>query len=364
MTAEPVPQGLVCLTASEPPAEPAHGSELLVSELAAWLHRSGWPVELVAARRRPGRPVLDDVPVDLLEHWGERQWPQGLDTASAAVTGLAFRLRRLDPWLVHAFLPADALAARLAEHPYVLSVGGLIRPESFTGFPLLWRLFQLACEGARRVVCPSQSAADHLRGMYGLVAEVVPNGVDVGALATVTASRQPNLVFCPLAGDDDGEAARLVVDALAELDGGVELVVAGSVPGDAQRALAAALSEAGRERLRFVGPVDRSRRVAWSARAAVTCHPVPQGFPQAVVESLAVGTPAVGVDRGSAPEVLSAEVGGLFAYGDPGGCAEALRRVLGRAGDDDLAAACRHRARCYDWAAVGPRLLDLYRRAR
>lgn len=358
--------GLVCLTSSEPPLGDGHGSPGEVSELASWLHGRGWQVEIVTGRRRPGRDVTADVPADLLRSWEQRRWPQGLDEASSVVAGMAFRLRRFAPWLVHAFLAADAAAAALADRPYVVSYGGMIQPEVFTGHPQLWQLFQLVSRGARQIICPSVAAADHLEAMYGLRAEVVPPGVDTARFADLRVPQQPGLILAPGSADDPQARLPLLFDAFAEVARqrpDAELAVIGPGRPDAVRELLGRLPAGVASRVRPVGPVDRQRQAAWYARAAVTCVPgVRQGFPQALVESLAAGTPVVAANDGGAPEIVTPEVGVLFTADDTGACARRLLDTLDLSADAATAALCHRRAAEFDWDAVGPRLVELYQR--
>lgn len=358
------PGGLICLTSSEPPLGDGHGSPAEVSELASWLHGRGWQVEIVTGRRRPGRDVTADVPSDLLASWEERRWPQGLDEASSIVAGMAFRLRRFAPRLVHAFLAADAAAAALADRPYVVSYGGMIQPEVFTGHPQLWQLFQLVSHGARRIICPSAAAAEHLEAMYGLPAEVVPPGVDTARFADLRVPRQPGLILAPSSPDDPQARLALLIDAFAEAARqrpDAELAVVGPGRPDAIRDLLGRLPAAVASRVRPIGPVDRQRQLTWYGRAAVTCVPaVRQGFSQALVESLAAGTPVVAANDGGAPEIVTPEVGFLFSADDPEACARRLVQALELSDDPATQSRCQRRAADFDWDAVGPRLVELY----
>jgi len=98
---------------------------------------------------------------------------------------------------------------------------------------------------------------------------------------------------------------------------------------------------------------------------------VSDGSTRALVESLAVGTPVLCADGGSAAELLddkavAAGAGQRFAAGDAEECASAIERSLERRRvdeADDIEEACRAIASLYDWSFVGPRLIDLYRQA-
>ncbi len=339
-----------------------------MSGLAAWLHHSGWPVEIVAGRRRPGRDVGEDVPVDLLESWEQRRWPQGLDEASSLVAGMAFRLRRLAPWLVDAFLYADAVAAHMADQPYVVSFGGMVAPELFTGRPELWQLFSLAAQGARRIVVPSRAAADHLKAMFGFDAVVVPDGVDMARFADAHVRRQPGLILGPVFADDARHRIEVLIDAFGMVAGQVpeaELVITGPVDASRCETLVARVPADVRHRVRMVGAADRQRMVTWYARATVTCAPAAaEASGTSLVESLAAGTPVVAAASGVHREIVTGPEGILYATDDARACAEALIRMLRESADGERQDVCRRRARDFDWTVIGPQLASVYREAR
>jgi glycosyltransferase involved in cell wall biosynthesis len=278
---------------------------------------------------------------------------------------MARRLRRMAPDVVHSFLYTDAAAARLAHRPYILSVGGIALRSSFAGQRLKLRLFELARSGAAAIVCPSQAAARHLRDEYGHDAEVIPNGLDVERFR-VDLQRRPGRIFCAATPNDNRKRPHVLVEAfgiLAERGIDAELVFAGAVSASRRDELLHRLPEPVRNRVSFAGEVAEDEVVRLYAGSTVTCLPsLNEAFGMVVVESLAAGTPVVGTDHGAIPELLSAEVGRMFAPDDPDACASGLQHFLELESSAALQMACRARAAAFDWSVVGPRFLDLYRR--
>jgi len=104
---------------------------------------------------------------------------------------------------------------------------------------------------------------------------------------------------------------------------------------------------------------DASLREAY-ARAWVTVLPsTAESFGMTVVESLASGTPAVVLRGGGGPTEIVTPGTGLLA--DPEHLPGALGEALELSRQAGTVAACRDRARDFDWdAAVVPALLAVY----
>jgi glycosyltransferase involved in cell wall biosynthesis len=112
----------------------------------------------------------------------------------------------------------------------------------------------------------------------------------------------------------------------------LELVVAGS----GEPAYAARLRERARAispRIRFVGTLDDAgvRDLLSSAMMSVVASLCYDNLPNAILESLAAGTPVAASDLGSMAEVLrGTDAGFLFPPGDPRALADGLARALSR----------------------------------
>ncbi len=347
-------RGLVCLTppnASEPGGGPRHE---VVSELAAWLHGFGWPVEIVTA---------NDPSSGLSRALGR-------ETGKPELLGLSYRLKRLGPWLVHVFEPSEATAARMAGAPYVISVRTPSN-SAMASAPGARDEFESGLSNARRVITPSRTAARTLLENFGFESAVVPDGVDAERLSAVPARRTRPLVVCPVFEVGDGDLA-LLVDAFLRLVSTVsdaQLVIAGRIDAKVHAELVSRMPEHLRGRLVVLDKADRRRVLTMFGRASVTCFPSATGSSaKSVVESLAIGTPVVCAEGGAAAEVIdedavAAGAGVRFSAGDSDACASSMIRVMDGAGSEAVVDGCRARAYLFDWTFVGPRLVELYRHA-
>jgi len=130
----------------------------------------------------------------------------------------------------------------------------------------------------------------------------------------------------------------------------VELVLAGRHPRERVAALADALPEAVRERVRWAGFVDDAELVRLLRSCAAFVFPsLNEGFGLAVVEAMACGAPVVSSGAGSLEEVVGA--GGLvLPPTDEGQWVGALERVLGDPSyREALVARAVTRAEAFSW---------------
>lgn len=98
------------------------------------------------------------------------------------------------------------------------------------------------------------------------------------------------------------------------------------------------------------------------ASAHVSVLPaVEESFGLVLAESLAAGTPVVAARSGAGPEIVTDAVGRLFEPDDAASLASALEEALGMG--ESARAACRERARRWDWSTVGPRYESLEQQA-
>jgi glycosyltransferase involved in cell wall biosynthesis len=323
----------------------------VVSELAAWLHSYGWPVEIVAS---------NDPSIGLSQALGR-------SVGTSEVLGLSYRLKRLSPWLVHAFEPTEADAARMAGVPYVLSVPTVLGADLSAG-PDALRELEVCLRSACQVIAQSRAAATNLFQRFGVESTVVPDGVDTKRLGTVPIRRGRPLVVCPTF-EIDHDDLEMLVDAfvlVASSVDGAQLAIAGPLSAKSHGELVSRMPERIRSQLLVLEKADRKRVLSMFGRASVTCVPSAGSSGRSVVESLAVGTPVVCADGGSAAEIIDEEAveagaGHRFAPGDVGGCADSLTELIEQSSSEDVVERCRSRAYLFDWSFVGPRLVEIYR---
>lgn len=343
------------------------GSETLIQSLGSWLQpKLPAGVSVLAGGAGASAYQLDGLGYRRVKAPDLRRLHRDLDTEVTFVPEMSVRLRQARPALVHSFLYTDAAAARMARVPYVVSYGGIALPGPFRVRRLKWRLFHFASAGARRVFCPSEAAAGHMRKVYGYAAEVLPNGLDTSPYWQPGTEREPGLILCASTPDDRRKRAEILIRAFGRLApdrSGLRLALAGSARPSTQQELLSLLDDQWHHRVSFLGDLDPGELRAWYSRAALTCLPsLNEAFGLVLVESLAAGTPVVGADHGAIPEIVTPEVGRLFEPDDPESCAAAIGDVLDRTGPGTQEE-CRKRASKFDWDTVGPLYLAAYEEA-
>ena len=88
---------------------------------------------------------------------------------------------------------------------------------------------------------------------------------------------------------------------------------------------------------------------------------VDEAFGLVLLESLAAGTPVVAARSGGPPEIVSSDaIGRLFEPDAADDLARALDEALELSAGDAATAACRERARDYDWSRVVERYEEVY----
>lgn len=231
----------------------------------------------------------------------------------------------------------------------------------------LWRLKQAAYDRSRlTIVAPSRwigrlASESPLLGRFPV--RFVPNGVDLDvfragrrAEARAALGIDPTarvVLFSALRVDDRRKGGALLAEALRSLaDSGIELAVAGAGSLDLGRPC------------RELGRLDEAGMAAAYAAADIYVHPaIAENLPNAVVESIACGTPVVAFDVGGIPDaVRHLETGYLARPGDARDLAQGIATL---AGDEALRARlstrCREVAEAeYSRGREAQSLLDLY----
>jgi len=232
---------------------------------------------------------------------------------------------------------------------------------------------QDACAQASACIGVSQSLVNVLRG-WGVPEHklhVIRNGVDLDRFAP-----QDRVVARAALGLDAAAPLLLGVGNLIELKGhallveavyalredwpALRLVIAGEGPERAR--LTAQIERLGLgARVRLLGAVENAALPAWYSAADLFLMPSSsEGLPNALLESLACGTPALASAVGGIPEVLGGlpQAGELLAERSVPAIAAALRRWLGRPPDRT---AVRRVAQGHSWAHSVAQLAPLMR---
>lgn len=314
---------------------PPGGIQVMVLRLQEWL-----------------APTLD-VHVVSLEGTVERlcaTWPRvallgtrlhGLDKPprvdARTVVRLTRLLREISPIAVHTHhigpLLYGGLAARLAGVPRLIHTE---HDAWHLDAPRRRRLERAAIALLRpRLVADARLVAEALlRAVPFSRPQIVPNGIDTACFSPGDRAAARHALGLPAAARLVGTAGRLesvkgqdlLIDALAELPGDVELAVAGD--GSCRAGLE---RQAGRlglgGRVHFLGHVEDI--VTFYRALDLFCLPSrAEGLPLSLLEAQACGVPAVVTDVGGMREVLSPDASCAVAPGDSAALADALKRKL------------------------------------
>jgi phosphatidylinositol alpha-mannosyltransferase len=338
------------------------GAERYLHEMARAQARRGHDVTIITTGNRPGRRREDGVDVLRLP----RRFPgQGvIEEAGFGRQVLPSLLRsRFDA--VHSLGPSDASASVLAAR--VRRRRRTVYTNQGIPFRASWDTRPDAHHHARVVRdvdvygCYSRHAAEVLRLEYGREGTITPGGVDTSVFVPGRRAPEPTILFSG-ALDVPRKGLRELLDAFAVVARerpATRLCLTG--PGDASALLDAAPPEV-RDRTTVLPPATGSELARRYAAAWVTAFPsVKEAFGMVIVESLAAGTPVVGVDDSAVPELVTAEVGTLARPRDTVSLAEGCLSVLDLATRPETAASCRAAALPYDWdAALAPRMEEIY----
>ncbi len=320
----------------------------LLRELAPLADRE----RLAAVTRRPDL-VPDGVEaVDL---------PARSQVARMAV-GLPRVLRRLRPDLGHfnyVIPPAYRGASVVTVHDLSFEHDpGLMEPRDRFFFRTM---VPRSARRADRVLTVSRRTKEDLVERYGVVEErivVTPNAVDPVFHPNGGApERAPYVLF--VGGIQPRKDPLSAVEALALLDGELNLVLVGAEKrgGDELRSAVRRLGL--EQRVEFTGHVERDE-LAMLYRGA-TCLVFPsryEGFGLPVLEAMASGIPVVAASAGAVPEVAG-DAAVLVAPGDAAAVAAGIERAL--ADRERLVAAGLERARSFSWTESARRTLEVYR---
>lgn len=316
----------------------AGGVERMALTLAALTDRQRWRPVLVV-HESPGlaatiRTARDQgLQVEVLP---PRSGPKGLWT----ILGLAWRLRRLNPAVVHVHRSwamsgtAGVVAAALARCDVTVATEHLFNPGTR---PRAFRVRRVLDRVVDCHVAVSGSLATVLRDRFGLspsAIEVVHNGVlqpdrpsghAVEELRRQWLSAQARAVLVPARLDKNKGHATLLA-ALKELPD-VLAVLAGEGP-ERERLERLADSLGVTSRVRFLGHRDDVPTLMTAADLVVLPSNV-EGLPLVLLEASALGRPIVASNVDGVGEIVEDQVSGLLTPpGDPAVLADALRAAL------------------------------------
>lgn len=343
--------------------EVQRGAERVLRELATDLLAAGHEPRLITSHPGPPRTSVDDG-LPTVRHWRPSERLLRKRGVQEYVTHLPFSalsLERGDFDLAHAFYPTDAVVARRwgERHgrPSLLWYGGIPRRDQLASRRGRARVLVESVQGCDAVVVSSRAAAAGIWRWFGVEARVVYPGVRLEHFAAAPERAEAPTIACAADPDDARKRVGLLLAAFRRVrrerpDARLRLVR----PRE-PATLAALAGEPGVELIEQA-PDTPARMFADAWVSALAAYN--EAFGLVLVESLACGTPAVGMNDGGVPEIIDRdEVGRLFD-GSEEDLARALLEGLELSGDGATAARCRARAEEFSTARTAAECLRLY----
>ncbi len=325
------------------------GHEIRVLAPVPWVPPGPVPARYARLRSTPRDEILEGIPVRHPRYFmvpkigvyaQDRLYAHGIRRAVREAVA-DFHPDLLD---VHYLFPDACGVARLATRlglPYVCSARGS-DVKVLGRIPFLARRIRGALLGASAVIAVSRDLAETMRrqALYEGEIAVIPNGVDPdvfrprnraearGALGLPVRGR---IVVCvghvaPAHGQD------LIVEAFQSPDAPPDVtayLIGGGRGLDAMRREVARRGLAGR--IHLPGPAPHAQIPLWFAAADASLHPGSHaGCPNAVLESLACGTPCLASDIPEMREVIDADRQGVLVAREPAAIARGIRALLER----------------------------------
>jgi glycosyltransferase involved in cell wall biosynthesis len=223
---------------------------------------------------------------------------------------------------------AIAMLASLMRLPLVYHIRFGRVPALVEANSLEWRLLRRVMEASATVILIDDATFKAVRqGAPGVASVLLPNCVDIGSLPQRTPGARPDKVALFLGWVVPTKGVGELVSAWMQVrPPGWRLDIVGPVEAGYRDAL---LRVADPDAVRIVGPLrheDAMGRMADCDLFVLPSHT--EGFPNVVVEAMALGRPIVASAVGAIPEMLAEGAGLLVQPDDVTGLADALRRLL------------------------------------
>jgi phosphatidyl-myo-inositol alpha-mannosyltransferase len=342
------------------------GGERYLHDLAWYLTEQGAQVDAVVG----GPPAVADTPdgrLVRLRHPRQLQIRGLTPTDTFGLPALGWLARhRYD--VVHALTPTAALAGVVTRQRTVYTALGHPTWQTINRRKHDLRMFRGT---VRRVAAPlalSASAAASINDITGVLPRVVPPGLRIDSFPlNATPRRGPVRVLFPAHAADRRKGLDVLLAAFDRVLNRLpdaRLVLGGG--GNAEWAFAempAEMATRVRAATDVLGAGELDDVPALYAAATVTALPsVDEAFGLVLVESLATGTPVVGVASGGPVEIVTDPAIGLLAPPrDPAALADHICTVAQLAADGKTPVRCREHARQWDWhSVIGPLHLEVY----
>lgn len=279
--------------------------------------------------------------------------------------------------VVHATTPLAPVGVRPRRGAVVVTIHDLVpytHPDTLTSRGAAWhrRMIERAGRYADAIVVPTHVVAGELAALTGISRQVRVIGEGVTAacatpapVAAVRAARRrfdlPERYLVAVGTLEPRKGFDTLIDALPEIEAGVDLVVIGPIGWGDQRLAEQARRRGVADRVRMLGRLDDPEMAAVVSGAAVSVTASrAEGFGLPVVEAMAMGVPVVHSDLPVLTEV-SGGAGSAFPVGDPSALAAAVQQLLDRPDLAERAAQAGPAAAAgHSWSTVAAQLWGLY----
>jgi glycosyltransferase involved in cell wall biosynthesis len=343
--------------------EVQRGAERVLRELATDLVAAGHHPRLITSHPGPPRRSVEDgLPV--VRHWRPPDALVRRRGGQEYLTHLPFSYASLAGGtddLAEAFYPTDAVVARRwgarRGRPSIFWYGGVPQRSVIASRRWRVRILDEAIRGCDAVVVSSRAAGEGIRRWFGVEARVIYPGVRLEEFTAGPPRDEHPTIACAADPDDDRKRIPLLVEAFRALRRerpGARLLL---VRPRGEATAAALDAEDGVELVEQTPgtPAELFHRAWVSALAAYN-----EAFGLVLVESLACGTPVIGMNDGGVPEIIDRdEVGRLFD-GTGEDLTRALLEALDLAADPACADRCRARAAEFTTARTAEESVRLY----
>lgn len=356
--------------------EVRRGAERYVDDLAWYLRGQGHEVDVVTGTDGPTSTHVrpDGVTERRRHHVGLARLARlGIDRVQAFGLTALSDLRSGGYDVVHAMVPAAALAARAARSRVVFTfIGHPTRDQYLALGGVDRRLHRMASRYSTVTTALSTASVTSVASLFGRAPEVLAPGVrlDRFPVGTQPRSGPPRLLFSAAPEDRRKKLDVMLAAMPAVLDRHPDARLAVSGQGDPAWALER-VADTDRERVAAALDVlgagsPEDIPIRYQAATLTVLPAVDEAFGLALVESLASGTPVVATAAGGMLDIVTRpEIGRTFAPGDSDDLAQALLDVITMSALPTTPIACASHARAWGWAeAVGPQHEELYARIR
>ncbi len=353
------------------------GSERLLNDLAEYLSIQGHQVSVLAMAPNEHEAKRNEVNYHFLRYGFNSRFRQ-LNSCHFFAFFLQSVFKDIDADVVFCLNYFDAFAALQAKKKYDLTYKvifqsvGIPTKKYFRAVPLDYWFMHTVLERADEIVTLSKFAHQRLRDEFDCESHILPPPVFTENFSQTAHQIDTNEDTFPavlFVGDvcEQRKGAVLLIRAFAVIKQEfplASLIFVGNVSSAIQDDLLSLPEiEDVRSDISFAGLGDVKELPALYQNATVTVLPaVWEAFGLVLVESLAAGTPVVGVRHGGITDIVTeGSVGYLFEAGEfsivsenVSGLAEAVINTISMTSDSGLAARCKARAEQFNWDNLGP----------